>query len=300
MSDEKIYKLIKAFVFLLGLIPDKILMFVSDILGLVWYLIDKRHRNIAIKNLQTSFPKRFAEKKSIKRFAKKNFQHIISIVFDSIRLYSKSEKDLFEHFVIQGLENFENAKKKGKGVVFLSCHLGNFELLMPALAKVGISGAVVYRKLDFNPLELLLLEIRQRFGTTMIPLRGASKKLEIILKDNGVVGSMLDQNVDWYHGVFMDFFKKAACTNNGLAKLVLKSKAVVIPIFIMKRNKKFIVNILPQIPLQDTNDLILDIENNTQNYVSAIEFMVRQCPEQYFWVHDRWKTKPFCLLKSND
>ncbi|MBU2481588.1 MAG: lysophospholipid acyltransferase family protein, partial [Proteobacteria bacterium] len=94
----------------------------------------------------------------------------------------------------------------------------------------------------------------------------------------------------------VDFFGRPACTNNGLAKLVLKTKPVVLPGFMRSEKEKFILEILPEIPLQETGDPIKDIENNTQAYVSAIESMVRRHPEQYFWVHNRWKTKPYCLL----
>jgi len=99
--------------------------------------------------------------------------------------------------------------------------------------------------------------------------------------------------------VFVDYFGRRACTNNGLAKLVLRSKAAVVPVFIVRKNQKYIVAFLPEIPLEITKDPIKDIENNTQNYVSAIESMVRQCPEQYFWVHNRWKIKPYCILNHD-
>ena len=298
MSDKQIYKLIKLFVILLGILPKQMLKFFSDLFGLIWYTIDKRHRNVVLENINFAYPEKLSSKQG-QRFVKKIFKHIAGILFEVIWSYSKTRDELFQCFTIKGLDHLENARKKGKGVLCLTCHMGNFELLVVAIAKTGINPYVLYRKLDFNPLEQFILEMRQRFGTTMIPLRKASKKIDTVLSNGGVVGTLLDQNVDWYKGVFVDFFGRPACTNNGFAKLVLKTKSPVVPVFTMKKNGKYIMEFLPEIPLQITGDPIKDIENNTQNYVSAIETMVRRCPEQYFWVHNRWKTKPYCTLNSN-
>ncbi|NOX32633.1 MAG: lysophospholipid acyltransferase family protein [Deltaproteobacteria bacterium] len=295
MSDKRIYKLIKLLVILFGLFPEQVLKFFSDLLGLIWYKIDKRHRNVVLKNINYAYPDRFSDVQA-QRFAKNNFKHITGILFEVIWSYSKNRDELFKRFSVKGLEHLENAREKGKGVLCLTCHMGNFELLSAAVGKTGMEPYVLYRKLDFKPLERFMREMRQRFGTTVIPLRKASKKINMILKKGGVVGTLLDQNVDWYKGVFADFFGRPACTNNGFAKLVLKTRAPVVPMFIRKENDKHIMEFLPQVPLQITGDTIRDIENNTQNYVSAIESMIRKCPEQYFWVHNRWKTKPYCPL----
>jgi Kdo2-lipid IVA lauroyltransferase/acyltransferase len=299
MKDKIIYKLIKFLIFVIGLFPKPMLKFFADLMGLIWYKIDKRHRNVVLKNINFAYPGQFTDSQA-QRFVKKNFQHTASILFEVIWSYSKHKDYLLEYFCVRGVEHIENAMKKGKGVLCLTCHMGNFELLIAGFAKVGINPYGLYRKLDFNPLERLMLEMRQRFGVTMIPLRKASNKIDKILSDGGVVGTLLDQNVDWYKGVFVDFFGRPACTNSGFAKLVLKTKASVVPAFIMKKDGKYIMQFLPQIPLQASGDTIKDIENNTQNYVSAIESMVRQCPEQYFWVHNRWKTKPYSILPSKE
>lgn len=298
MDDHKIYKLIKLFIYLLGKLPKFILMFFSDSFALIWFLVDKRHRDIVIYNIQKAYPGRFSDK-AARQFAKKNFKHTASILFTVIWSYAKPREELFKHFIVKGLDHVDAALKQGRGLVVVSCHMGIFEMVLPAVASVDIRLHILYRKLDFEPLERLILETRQRFGVTMVPLRKASGKIQDILKNNGIVATLLDQNVDWYKGAFVDFFGRPACTNNGLAKLVLKANPVVLPAFIVTKNNKFVLEILPEIPLQKTGDPIKDIENNTQAYVSAIESMVRQCPEQYFWVHNRWKTKPYSLLNSN-
>ncbi len=295
MKDQNVFKLIKLLIRLLGIFPRPVLLFFSDAIALIWYAVDTRHRNLVIQNIQLAYPDQMTAAAAA-AFAKKNFRHTASILFEVIWSYSQPSEKLFKHFVIKGLEHVDAARKKGRGIMVVSCHMGIFELVIPAVASVDIRLHILYRQLDYPPLEWLMLELRQRFGITMVPLRGASSKIARILEENGIVATLLDQNVDWYKGVFVDFFGRPACTNSGLAKLVIKSRPVVLPAFITKKNDQYHLEVLPEIPVTITGDPIKDIENNTQAYVSAIESMVRQCPEQYFWVHNRWKTKPFCEL----
>ncbi|WP_300456960.1 lysophospholipid acyltransferase family protein [Desulfobacula sp.] len=298
MTDDQIFKLLKLMVNGLAMLPRQVLTFFSDLFGLIWYTVDQRHRNVVFKNIQFAYPEKFTQVQ-IQRFAKTVFKNTAGILFEVLWSYRKTQEELFEYIVVNGAEYLDVAQKKNRGVILLTGHLGNFELFVAALAKAGVKPYGIYRKLDSKPLERLLLEERQRFGTQMIPLRGASKKIDGILRNGGVVGTLLDQNVDWYKGVFVDYFGRPACTNNGLAKLVLRSKAAVVPMFIVKQEEQYIMEFLPEVPLQVTGDPIKDIETNTQNYVSAIESMVRRFPEQYFWVHNRWKTKPYCILNNN-
>jgi len=298
MNDDHIYRLIKLIVNLLSMLPRSVLRFFSDLLGLIWYTVDKRHRNVVLENINFAYPERFS-KSGAHRFTKTVFKNIAGILFEVLWAYRKSWDELSRNISFKGIKHFENAQQKGRGVILLCSHLGNFELGGTVVAKAGIGLFGVYRKLDFQPMERFLREARQRFGTRMIPLRGASKKIDAILRDNGVVGTLLDQNVDWYKGVFVDYFGRPACTNNGLAKLVLRSKAAVVPLFILKKNENYTIEFLPEIPLEMTGDPIKDIEKNTQNYVSSIESTIRRSPEQYFWVHNRWKTKPYCPLNRN-
>lgn len=295
MSDRHLYKLIKLLVRLLSFFPKSFLLFVSDLLGLFWYHLDKRHRNVVLENVGKSFPGQFSQD-GLERFAKKNFKHIAGIAFEVVWSISWKPEDLHRHFIVRGDAHLKRAMANGTGVVGLLCHMGNFEFLASAIGLSGMNGHALYRKLDFLPLEWLLKELRERFGTRMVPLRKASKKIESLLREGKLIGTLLDQNVDWYKGVFVDFFGRPACTNDGLAKLVLRTGAKVVPMFIHKKEQKYIFEFLPALELKETGDPIKDIENCTQIFVSSIESMVRQCPEQYFWVHNRWKTKSFSML----
>ena len=228
---------------------------------------------------------------------KKVFQNTIHMIFDIAWAFRKTQEELLTYYTIKGYGNLKDALQKGRGVLLLSGHIGNFELLVAAFGHdpdFKMYGA--YRKLDFQPLERLMLEERQRFGTTMIPLQGAAKKIDAILRNKDVVATLLDQNANWHSGVNVDFFGRPACTNKGFAALALRTKAVVVPMCIAKTGDTFVVEFLPEIPLESTRDMIRDIETNTQNYTTAIESMVRKYPDQYFWVHNRWKTLHYSLI----
>ena len=296
MSDQSIYKIIKLVVFAIGRLPRGFLRFISDSLAVIWFGVDKRHRQVVMDNIRHAYPHRYPDKASARRFAKKNFKHTVSIAFDVIWSYTKTPEALCPYFDIRGWDHVETALSKGRGMIGLTCHMGVFELLVVPASMKGKAPYVLYRTLDFAPLDRLTREMRGRFGAELIPLRNASGKMARMLESGQIVATLLDQNVDWYKGVFVDFFNRPACTNSGLAKLAMKTRAPVVPVFIMKEGKRYIFRAFKEIPRQETGDRIRDIEYNTQNYVKAIELMVRHKPEQYFWVHNRWKTKPYCLL----
>lgn len=304
MNSFSYYKLkiIRVFVVLLGGLPQGASKFFSDALGTIWFYADRRHRKITLNNLEIAYGKVLSQDQ-IRNLAQRVFRNIASLPFEVAWSFKIDKKTLLNHVTIKGFEHVKKAHKKGKGVIVLTCHLGNFEMLITAIEGTGLEGYAVYRKLDDSHLDPLMLEIRQRFGVTMIPTKGASRKIQAVLEKGGVVGILLDQNVDiWTHGVFADFFGRPACTNFALASLVLKTKAVVLPMYTVRKGRQFLIEFLPEIPLEETGDRINDIEKNTQNYVSAIEFMVRKHPDQYFWVHNRWKTKNYCVLpdKTSD
>lgn len=295
MNDDRIFRFLKLMVTLMGKMPLPVLKFFSDLFGLIWYKVDQRHRNVVLENIKLAYPDQFSLADP-ERLATRIFKNIAGILFEVIWAYGKPRDELFGYFSVKGTEHIENARKKGKGIILLTCHMGNFELLVAALPKAGVQKPYgIYRKFDFKPLERLMLEMRQRFGATLIPMRGASDKIDAVLRDGGEMGTLLDQNVDWYKGVFVDFFGRPACTNSGFAKLALRSKSPVVPMYTVREGKRFLIEFLPEIPLVETGDRIKDIEINTQNYTSAVESMVRRYPDQYFWVHNRWKTKPYCL-----
>lgn len=295
MNPDLTYKLLKSCVICLGKIPKSISRYLSGIFGMLWYNIDKRHRNIVLDNLEHAYGMDHTPHE-IRSLAKRIFKNIANIVFTVTWSYTLTKKDIPKYFDIQGLEHLEAARAKGRGVLLLGCHIGNFELMPTGYSLVPYDGYGVYRPLDFEPLDRLILEFRERYNGKLIPIRGAGKKINDILRRGGIVGTLLDQSVDWYEGVFVNFFGRRTCTNKGVAVLAMRTRAAVVPIYIFQKNGRHILRFDPELPLMITGDRIKDIETNTQTYVSAIEAIIRKSPEHWFWIHNRWKTKPFCLL----
>jgi len=293
MSNDHIYRLLKLVVWLLGRIPVGVADFCADFLGLLWFKMDKRHRQVTLQNIAHAFGGQM-NPLQIEMMAKQAFKNIARIPFEITWSWRLDLEELLSHVTVRGIEHVENAHAKGRGVIVVSCHMGNFEMLLQAIYETGLKGYGVYRRLDFEPLERFTKKVRQRVGVGLIPIIGASNRVDTILSQGGIVGTMLDQSVDWYKGVFVDFFGRPACTNKGLAMIALRTKAPVIPLYTVRKNRKYLIEFLPEIPRVETNDEIKDLEINTQNYSTAIESMVREYPDQYFWVHNRWKTKNSC------
>ncbi|WDP89419.1 MAG: lysophospholipid acyltransferase family protein [Desulfobacter sp.] len=292
MNDDQIYRLLMLLVMMLGRIPVWAADFCADLIGLLWFRIDRRHRKITLDNLTRCFGDEMNQAQ-IEAMGKRVFKNIASILFEVAWAQKFSKEAFLSHFTIKGLEHVKQAHAKGRGVIVVTCHMGNFEMLIPAIDETGFRGYAVYRALDFSPLDRLIRSMRQRFGVTMIPIIGASDTINDVLKSGGVVGTLLDQNVDWYKGAFVEFFGRPACTNKGLAMLALRTKAPVIPMYTVRKSREYLIEFLPEIQLVETNDNIKDLEINTQNYNDAIESMVKKYPDQYFWVHNRWKTKNY-------
>jgi len=285
-------KLIEMLFRLLGLIPRKWAFRLCNCLGHLLFLADKKHREIVLDNLNRAFG-REKSRYEIEMLAKQVFKNALQIVFEIGWSLNLDEKRLMEHFTIEGRSHIKNAYEKGQGVLVLTGHFGNWELLSVIGAMLAYPLSVLYRPLDLKPLDRFFNKLRTRFGGKLIPLK---RSMFAILKSLGrgeMVVLLMDQNVDWYEGVFVDFMGHRACTNKGLALIALKTKAPVIPAFLVREKGGFTAKFLPEIPLKMTGDTTRDVEDNTRQYNQVIESFLRQYPDQWFWLHQRWKTRPY-------
>jgi KDO2-lipid IV(A) lauroyltransferase len=290
--EKAAYKGIKILFRLLGLIPQKWQRLSADFLGRIIFLTDRRHQRIVIDNLTHAFggqKNRF----EIRTLAKRVFMNLVLIIFEVAWSLSLEEKQLRKYFTIDGRSNIKNAYEKNKGVLALTAHFGNFELLTVIGAMIKNPLSVVVRPLSFKPLDRFFVDLRTRFGAKMIPKQRSFRAILRSLERKEIVVLLMDQNVDWYEGVFVDFMGRRACTNSGLALLALKTRAPVIPVVLIREKTGFRAEFGPEIPLIETGDKRKDVELNTLQYNRIIEDIVRRYPEQWFWVHQRWKTRPY-------
>jgi KDO2-lipid IV(A) lauroyltransferase len=292
ISEKAIVGLVEVLFRLLGRLSLQSAHRISRLLGPILFRIDRKHRRIARENLRRAFG---SEKSAVQRdaIAREVFVNLVRILMEIAWSMNRSLEDFRRILRIRGYEHFKSAYAQGKGVLFLTAHMGNWEMLpiLGGLYRFPVN--VLYRPLDFSPLDRFVRNMRSRFGARMIPTARAARKVLDSLKHGEIVAVLMDQNVDWYEGVFVDFFGHRACTNKGMALIALKTGAPVLPLFLVREGSGFTVEIAPVLSLIRTGDRTRDVEANTQQYNKVIESFVRRYPDQWFWVHQRWKTRPY-------
>ena len=265
---------------------------IAHFFGKILFNVDRKHRKIALDNLTYAFghEKQFQE---IEEIARQVFINLVKIVFEIAWSLHLKESQFTEHFKIDGYHNIKNAYQKGRGVLALTAHFGNWELLTIIASMIKFPINIVVRPLDFKPLDHFIFNLRTRYGGKIIPKERSIHAIIKSLNRGEMVALLMDQNVDWYEGVFVDFMGHRACTSKGLALFALKTEAPVVPVFMIREKSGLRAEFGPEIVTVKTGDRQKDIETNTQEYNRVIENFVRRYPGQWFWIHQRWKTKPY-------
>jgi KDO2-lipid IV(A) lauroyltransferase len=259
-------------------------------LGHLSYRLLRSRRKVTLKNLRSAYPEKSDQE--INAIALAVFRNMGKLFYEICWFTCMDDEELLGRVAISGMEHIEAAYEKGRGVLVLTAHFGNWELMPVLGAHLKHPCSYVYRPLDAAPLEKFLARTRTRYGGTKIPKKRSFRKILKFLDQKGLVFLLMDQNVRRQEGVFVPFFNNLAATNKGLALLALKTGAPVVPIFLLREETGFKGLILPEVPQINTGDKEKDIEANTLAYNRVIESVVRRYPEQWFWVHRRWKTRP--------
>ncbi len=280
-----------------GAIPRKLRIgFFTGMFRLFYYLSQKQ-RLITIHNLRSAFPEKSADE--IKTIAKGVYRTLGIITADFFEIPFLTKDNIGDLVEVEGLENLTKALEKNRGILMLGAHFGNWELAAVAFSLVVKPAVIIYRPLDSTILEDLVLWVRSCTGNVLIDKERAMRQMLRSLKKNEILGILIDQNVAWQEGVFVDFFGRPACTTNGMALLALHTDAPVIPGYILRlENGKYRLVIKEEIQVVRTGDKDEDILINTQNFTRVIEDMVRQHPDQWLWIHQRWKTKPWQVPRT--
>jgi KDO2-lipid IV(A) lauroyltransferase len=274
------------------LLPESWAYRFGDALGWLFFYLDRRHRQIAMNNLALAFGNE-KDERELRTIAKQSYQHLGRSMAELARVRVSSPEQVMAAVKIEGLDYFLDAQKKGRGVLYLTAHLGNWELMALAQSLQGYPINVVARPVDNPLLENLLLQLRTRWGNRVIKKGGALREVLKHLRVGETVGFLLDQNVAPDQGVFVNFFGRPACTHKTMALLALKTGAVVLPAFTFRENGKgHRIVVGPPILLEETGDTERDVVRNTQKFTDWIESCVRKHPDQWLWVHRRWKTQP--------
>jgi len=256
----------------------------------VFYYVSQRYRFIAFYNLTRAFPDKSVDE--IKRIAKGVYRNLGIVTAEMFDLPCLTAERLTRFITIEGVENIQQARKKEKGVLFFGAHFSNWELMAYCAPHYFLGPlTAVYRPLDNLLLDRIMRYIRSESGNILVPKQRAMVQMFRSLSQKGAVALFIDQNMSLKNGIFVEFFGRPACTTDSLAVMALRSEAPVLPCFIVRKNDgsyRLVVN--KEVEISRTGDMDIDVKVNTQRFTTIIEDMIRQYPDQWLWIHQRWKT----------
>ncbi|MEW6443366.1 MAG: lysophospholipid acyltransferase family protein [bacterium] len=291
--DALLFAVSLPFLWLLSVCPSPRLCRIGRWIGAAAYHLDRRHRQICLENLAIAFPQWPLEQR--RAVARRCFQNVATTFLEIPGLGRLPFDQLVARVgSVTGREHYERALTRNKGVLILTGHFGNWELMALCTGIAGYRLAFVARALDNPYFDQWLNRIRHRSGNRIIPKRGALRQILRSLRQGYGVGLLMDQRVTGNEGVFVDFFGHQAGSSAALALLACRSGAPVLPVY-MLRDPSGVghqLHIEPEVPVVRTGRNDLDILENTQRLQKVLERVVREHPDQWFWMHRRWKGSP--------
>jgi Kdo2-lipid IVA lauroyltransferase/acyltransferase len=245
-----------------------------------------RLRRVALCNLAMALPELDPENRA--RVVDGVYRSIARLLVAFARFPRITAANVHEWIRYEGYEHFAEALRRGRGVLFATAHLGNWELSAYAHAILSHPMCVIARPLDNRRIDELVARRRTLSGNTIVDKREFARPILKALHDNQAVGILVDQNASYENGAFVDFFGVPACAFTGFAKLAARSGAAVIPGFALwsEREGRWVLRF--DAPIEITGDELAD----TARIQSHLEQVIRQCPDQWLWIHRRWRTRP--------
>ena len=245
-------------------------------------LLVPRLRRIAVRNLEMAG---YSDPQTI---ADGVFRSIGRILASFAKFPEITRENVHQWIRYDGLENFTAAQAKGRGVLVATAHLGNWELSAFAHALMTAPMHIVVRPLDNPKVDAFVERYRALSGNHIIRKKEAARGILRALKAGKAVGILIDQNASLEEGVFVDFFSKKACAGAHFAAFAKHSGAAVVPGFALwhEDERKYVLRFYPEVPMSG------DVQADTQRVHAVLESVIRQYPDQWLWIHRRWKTRP--------
>jgi KDO2-lipid IV(A) lauroyltransferase len=277
---------------ILGILPRPLARAAAITLALLIYLLHFRLRHVGMRNLALAFPEQTKRERA--RILRREFTSLGRQLAEVCHFPKYTLENVSQVITYDGFENYERAHARGKGVLFLTAHFGGWELSAFAHSLHGHPLHVVMRPLDNIYLDRLMQKYRTMHGNTTVDKDDFVRGLLGAMKKGETVGILMDTNMTPPQGIFVDYFKIPACTASGLARIALRTDAAVVPGFTIWDPvlRKYRLHFDPAVELLRTGNDETDIAANTQLFTKIIEDYVRRYPDQWLWVHRRWKTRP--------
>ena len=286
------YLLLKGFGLFINLLPEGFALWCGKQLGSLFFHLDWERRKVALENLRIAFAGEKSERE-LRAIARGTFQNLGMMAVEFFRIPKMDVETFKKKVKIERLEQALNLLTKGKGMLLLLSHFGNWEMMGIMSKLIGDSIMVIAKPMKKNKrIDQFITKIRNAAGLEVVSSIKASRTVIKALSQNRVVGILIDQRAKRSEGVWADFFGKKAPTTPGLAVLAMKTGAPVVPVFMVRNGfGKHRLIIQEPLDLVHTGDIKKDVEANTQLFNHTLESMIRQYPDQWFWVHRRWERK---------
>jgi KDO2-lipid IV(A) lauroyltransferase len=288
------WMVLRAVVGALAALPLWAALRLGELLAWLVYALDRPHRRIGMRNLAIAFPdKPLGERRGILRRSFLNLGRMAAELAHLPRLDAARLAEMVQ-FEDEAWWREAVTWERSSGVLILSGHFGNWELLVYAHGMRGHPVHMVHRAIANPYVDRWVNALRAPAGTRMIRKSDAARAVLRALHERALLVLPIDQNSTRGLGVFVDFFGLAASTNAGMARIALGTDTPIVPAFIVRegRSARHRVHVLPILQVERTGDLEEDVRRNTQRLTAVFEEMVRRHPDHWLWVHKRWKTRP--------
>ncbi len=276
----------------LGILPRGVARAIGALVGSLAFTLFGRLRRVGLQNLSLAYPTWTAQQRQAAlKTVYRNLGYQLA-EFCLMSGYTAMQASRFVEY--EGLERYLAARARGKGVLVVTGHLGAWELSSFYHSLVGYPMGLVIRRLD-NPLvDAFVNRIRCLHGNRVIHKDDFARGLIASMRAGETVGILMDTNMTPPQGIFVPYFGVDACTGAGLARIALKTDAAVLPGFLLwdEARRKYVLRFGECMELLRTGNADADIRANTAAFTRAIEDAVRRNPEQWLWMHRRWKTRP--------
>jgi len=280
----------------LSILPRRAAHFACRIVSRVGYRLLGSLRRAGLRSLEIAFPEKSLEERTLT--LKGTFENLGRVLAETSQFMKMSPVDVEKIFELglddESRELYRLNKETRRGVLIITGHLGNWEMLVFGFAAIHEPISYLARPLDNPLIEDLTLRIRTRFGNRPINKTNSAMLAVKILREGGILGVLSDVNAHPKEGVFIPFFGVPACTTSGPALMAIRSGALIFPAFCIwdKEKKKYRFVHGRVIEASQTGDRKRDVIETTAAYTSEIEKLIRAYPDQWLWIHKRWKTRP--------
>ena len=291
-----LYFLFRGLAFILSLLSISVGYRIADGLGVAAFGLLGRERRKTLTHLEIAFGKEKSQKE-IRKIGRGVFQNLARNLIELIHFPKIHASNIDQFVTLRGREKLDAVLKKGKGAVLLISHLGNWELLVATLHLKGYGGKIAARRLRDENFDRLINRLRREKGMECekgmeVVYRGESpRKLLQSLRENQFLGILADQDVESVSGVFVDFFGKPAYTPIAPVQFAMAAHCPIIPCFIIRENGHHTLTVEDPIEMVKTGDKQKDLVDNTRRWSALTESYIRRYPDQWVWMHRRWKTQ---------